>query len=390
MANLLDYLVWRGDLTFSERPLNEVDSLIFSELSYIEMSDIVPGPETGEFVPLSQLAQTYSSLERKQDDLFYNDPTPLLTAAAGSPRFRDLRLGRYVNHIDPACQVQFSAFCALLPGDRVYVAYRGTDNSVVGWREDFNFSFSEETEGQREAVAYLEAAAAALPGELYIGGHSKGGNLAVYAASFADPALRERMLRVFSHDGPGFMEKVALSEAYQSLLPRVELYIPETSVVGILLDNQGDRVILRSSAMGVMQHDPMTWQVRGTSFEQVDAQSPASAFLDNTLKTWLSGLSPEQRQTFVTTLFDAMDASGARTLSDLSADSYSAILKKVFEMAPEKRGEIFGILKKLTSASHDTFWKEAKASLTQKLEQAAGVLRRQKESVKSQIVKPES
>ncbi len=390
MANLLDYLDWRGDLSFEERPLNEVDSLIFCELSYIDMSDIVPGPDSRDSVTLFDLSEAYSAMGRKQEDLFRNNPVPLLSAAAKSPRFRDLRLSRYINHIDSESQVQFSAFCAQLPGEKAYVAYRGTDNSVTGWREDFNFSFSEETEGQREAVDYLEQAAAVLPGDLYVGGHSKGGNLAIYAAAFCDPALRERIPRVFSHDGPGFMEKLALSEEYRSLLPRVELYIPETSVVGILLDNQGDRVILKSSAMGVSQHDPMTWQVRGVSFEQVDSQSAASAVMDKALRTWLADLGPEQRRLFVDTLFDAMDQSGARTLSDLSADSYSAILRTMFEMEPERRSEIFSMLKKLASATHDAFWQESKASMVQRFEKAIARLRRQKEDhVKAMPAKSE-
>ncbi len=379
MANMLDYLDWRGDLTFSERPLNEVDSLIFCELSYIEMDGIVPSPESGEFISLSRLSEAYAAREKKQEDLFFNDPAPLLMAASRSPRFRDLQLGRYVNHVDPDSQVQFSAYVIRLPDECLYVAYRGTDNSVVGWREDFNFAFSEETEGQREATEYLEEAARLLPGRIYVGGHSKGGNLAVYAAAFSDPALRERLLRIFSHDGPGFMEKVVNSEAYRSLQNRVELYLPETSVVGILLDNRGRRTVLRSSGTGVMQHDPMTWQVRGTAFEQVDGQSSASVFMDKTLHKWLSGLEPEQRRVFVTTLFDAMDQSGAKTLTEMGADSYGAILRTMLELEPEKRSEIFSALKKLSSASHDVFWTEAKTRLQLSLNRATARLRRQKE-----------
>ncbi len=383
MANLIDYLDWRGDLSFEERPLNEVDSLIFCELSYIDMSDIVPGPESGEAITLGSLADSYVSLGRKQADLFHNNPEPLLIAAGKSPRFRELSLSRYVNHIDPEKQVQFSAYCVSLPGDKIYIAYRGTDNSVVGWREDFNFSFSEETEGQREAREYLEASATALSGDMYIGGHSKGGNLAVYAAAFSSPTLRRRMLQVFSHDGPGFMEKVTGSEAYQSLLPHVSLFLPETSVVGILLDNQGKRTIIKSDGTGVMQHDPMTWQVRGTAFEQVDSNSAASAFMDKTLHKWLTDLDPDLRETFVTTLFDAMDQSGAQTLNDLGPNSLSSILRTMFEAEPDRRNEIIFVLKKLSSAGHDVFWSEARAAMTQRLEQAMAKLRRPKEEEKA-------
>ncbi len=372
MANPLDYLTWRGDIRFTERSLNEVDSLIFSELAYLDLSLVLPAD--GSFLPLQSVAKAYAEMNPEQQDLFFNDPTPLLDAAGRSTRFGEVEVGRYINHLDTREEIQFCAMCWKLPGGNFYVSYRGTDNSIVGWREDFALSFSEEIPGQREAVAYLEETAAALPGNLYIGGHSKGGNLAFYSGAFCDPALRDRIIHVFSHDGPGFLDPVIHSDAFQSMLPRFSLSIPESSVVGILLNNQEDRKIVKSSASGLMQHNPMTWQVLGTDFEPADGQSAFSVFLDKTLRTWLAGLDGETRRSFVTTLFDAMDASGARTLTNNGfrmRDAYSVLLRTMFEMEPERRGEIFSVLKKLTSASHDVFWSEAKASLTLSLEKAS-------------------
>ncbi len=372
MANMLDYLTWRGDLRFTERPLNEVDSLVFSELSYLDLGPLLPAD--GSFLPLHAVAEAYARREEAQQDLFFNDPTPLLKAAGESPRFREVGVGRFINHVDSEEAVQFCAMCWQLPGGALYISCRGTDNSIVGWREDFSLSFSEEIPGQREAVAYLEDTAAALPGEMYIGGHSKGGNLAFFAAAFCDRSLRSRILRVFSHDGPGFLDRVVRSEAFQSMLPRFSLSIPESSVVGILLNNQEDRKIVKSSAGGIMQHNPMTWQVLGTGFEPADGQSNLSVFMDKTLRVWLSGLDEETRRSFVTTLFDVLDASGARTLTSngiLRRDSYSILLRTMFEMEPERRGELFSVLRKLTSASHDVFWSEAKASLAVSLEKAS-------------------
>lgn len=383
MANALDYLSWRGDLLFTERPLNQVDNLILCELSYIDMSGIVPSPDDGGSVSLRELSETYSRLDRKQDDLFYNDPVPLLKAAGESPRFSSVEVGRYVNHIDASSQVQFSAVCFRLPDNSVYAAFRGTDNSVVGWREDFNFSFSEQTAGQREAVSYLESAAAALPGPLYVGGHSKGGNLAVYAAAFCDPSLRPRFRRIFSNDGPGFMESIAESENYQSVLPLVDLFLPESSIVGILLDNRGRRSVIRSSASGVMQHGLLSWQVVGTRFEEADSQSPASVFVDKTLRAWLSSLEPEQRRNVVSALFDALDASGAQTLFDVGAclrDSYSAVLKTLFE-DPRRRREIFTALKKLSSAGHEVMTSGIKADLSARFSQVTAKLTKPKDTV---------
>lgn len=373
MANLLDYLTWRGDLSFRERPLNEVDNLIFSELAYVDMSHIVPSPALGGFVSVRELAHTYVRLGRKQDDLFFNDPVPLLLAAGESARFGEVRVGRYVNHIDSERQVQFSAMVFLLPEETVYVAYRGTDNSVVGWREDFNFSFGE-TEGQKESVAYLLSAADALPGPLIIGGHSKGGNLAVYAAAFSGEAIRPRIRHVYTNDGPGFVKALIAREEYQSLLDRMDLIVPETSVVGILLSHLERKKVIKSDASGVMQHNPMSWQVLGAAFEEVDSQSSASVFMDRALQEWLSDLDEEQRKAFVDALFDAMDASGAKTLFDLSAnwrDSYSALLRSLFELEPERRGEMMGMIKKLASAGQSVFLSDARAAIREKLDQAA-------------------
>ena len=206
MANILDYLTWRGDLRFHERPFNEVDNLIFSELAYADWGGIVP--EDGTRVPLAEACQHYVNDGRDQSYLA-NDPRPLAEALLQSERFRDVEMSRYVSKTDTEQQLQFAAVTFHLEDGSLYVAFRGTDNSIVGWREDFNMSFLSHTPGQAEAAAYLDRAAAENDGPILVGGHSKGGNFAVYAAAFCESTPPERIRRVYSNDGPGFNRAVA-------------------------------------------------------------------------------------------------------------------------------------------------------------------------------------
>ena len=371
MANMLDYLAWRGDIALTERPFNEVDNLILSELAYARFEDIVPGPEAGGEVTLARAAARYRELG--YTSALINDPGALLAAAGESARFSAVRLSRYVNRIDPARAVQFSAVCFALPDGTLYVAYRGTDDTLVGWREDFNFAFTR-TIGQAEAAEYLNRAAAGFGGPLRVGGHSKGGNLAAYAASFCAEDVKARILNVYSNDGPGFNQSVARSAEYGAMLDRISLIIPESSLVGVLLDNRAKRRVVKSSASGVLQHNPLTWQVRGTAFEGVDGQSAASLFMDETLGRWLDGLSDEQRRNLVSAIFDSMDASGAVTLAEMNEnkwDSYGAILKAAGEIDPAVRKDVLNTLGKLANAGRDVFLEDARASLERWLDQTA-------------------
>ena len=226
--NMLDYIDWRGDLTFAQSGFGEVDNLIFSTLVYLKMDGLLPENGAGALT-LAALLERYTAAGYDQS-YSVNNPLPLLRKAAGSPRFRDVFVTDYVNKIDEAQQLQFAAATFLLPGD---LAFRGTDNTLVGWREDCNFSFLTETPGQTEAVAYVQRAAGRTNGNLLVGGHSKGGNFAVYAAAFCDTATQSRIALVYSNDGPGFNSAIADSKPNLAVLPKGVKIIPESSLVGI-------------------------------------------------------------------------------------------------------------------------------------------------------------
>ena len=350
--NILDYIDWRGDITFRQKGLNEVDNLIFSVLAYLRMDGLVP--EDG--VTIDGLYERCTDVGLQSTGLL-NDPLPLIAKAAVCERFRDVVVKAYVNMVDAEKQIQFSAVTFVYDKHKAYIAFRGTDNTIVGWREDLNLSFLSETPGQYEAAAYLNRAAEGFDGDLYVGGHSKGGNFAVYAAAFCDPAAREKIVKVYTNDGPGFNQSVASSENYVAVVDRVEKIIPESSLVGVLLSSQANRKVIRSSAKRAMQHEPFSWQVIGDHFEEVEMRSDSSVFLDGMLNSWAASLSDTDLRMLADTVFGVLEATGATTLSEIKANkasTYPAILKAVAQMDSDAKSEMLEMLKKLLISGKDT------------------------------------
>ena len=207
MANILEYLDWRGDLTLSERPFNEVDNLILAEICYLDFSGFVPAGFQTQQVTLQAAASAYFAAHPETNmGVLVPDQIPVLVEhAAKTARFGDIRLLGYVNRIDEETQTQFSALTMLLPDGSAYVAFRGTDDTIVGWKEDFNMAFTPEIPAQKYAAEYLRQVSGTLPFRpLLVGGHSKGGNLAVYASVFCGQEVQKRILAVYNNDGPGF------------------------------------------------------------------------------------------------------------------------------------------------------------------------------------------
>lgn len=337
--NILDYLDWRGDLLLNERPFNEIDNLILSSLAYLDLDGIVNNDDGTSDFPA--ILEKYNELGRDQSYLV-NDPRPLLEKVVQTDRFRSVRVGRYVNQIDPEAEVQFAAMTFYLDDGTDYVAFRGTDNTIVGWREDFNFALLEETPGQSESVDYLNAVAASTDCPLRVGGHSKGGNFAVYASLFCDRSVKDRILTVYSNDGPGFMHSIAESDEYREMMPKIRKIIPENSLIGILLTGYEKKHVIKSSAKGIMQHNPFTWDTLKARFDPADERSPVSLFMDETLSRWIDGLSYEEKSSLISAIFDSLDASGETTVNALG------------ENLAGVSGAIIGALKEMSKETSDT------------------------------------
>jgi len=329
MANIMDYLAWRGDIALDYSPFNDVDSLILASLSYLTY------PEEAGL--LRDLALTVPPVDKTQF-AFVHEIRAMLSAAAMTERFAGIGMRHPVAVTDQDRDMQFAAVTFDLPDGTHYVAFRGTDSTIVGWREDFNMAFESPVPAQSAAVKYLNEAAALIDGPLILGGHSKGGNLAVYAAAHADPMTQSRIRAVYSFDGPGLDDATMASEGYANIARRIRSFVPQHSVVGLLLTYHPEYTVVKSDGVGLLQHDSFTWQVLGTSFIPVTEVDVSSQLVDQTVHAWLSQVSPEKRRIFVNTIFDVLEASGANTVKELVRNIPSrlpAVLKALQQVDAE-------------------------------------------------------
>ncbi|MDO5402563.1 MAG: DUF2974 domain-containing protein [Eubacteriales bacterium] len=355
MANIEDYLLWRGDLTFEQSPFNDVDNLILSQLAYVDWKGVIPSAGTKGGISLCSAAEIFFELnneeELKKVKSFIAEVPFFMRNAAKTKRFKNIWLSEYVEHIDEEAQKQFAAFHAKLGDGSVYIAFKGTDDTIVGWKEDFNMSFIMPVPAQLEAVEYVNRTVRFRSGKVRLGGHSKGGNLAVYAAVKALPGVKKKIIDIYNNDGPGFDKVMINSPEYQQMRPRIKSIVPESSVVGMLLEHDEEYTVVRSENKGIMQHDAMSWQVIGTAFERVKCVSDRSRRLNEALSSWINGLKKEDRAAFVESLFSLITASGAQNLSDLNTDffrSANAALKAYSQMDKQTKAMLRKMLASLT------------------------------------------
>ncbi|MED9959534.1 MAG: Mbeg1-like protein [Christensenellales bacterium] len=319
MANMLDYLAWRGDLPVDRDPLNENDRLIFSQLAYVAFDRLVPSGY-GDSVALGEAASRLLAMDPEaetihQTSYLWEGNKRLLTALSVSARFAPMRLSGYVSEISQEHQKQFAAL-TIQPGDgSVQVAFRGTDDTLVGWKEDLNMVFDAPVPAQREAVSYL-CGAAALPGPLYVCGHSKGGNLAVYAAAHCPQSVQARIVQIINHDGPGMDEQTVASEGYARIRPRLSTYLPSFSIVGMMLEHEDTYTVVQSENKSVLQHDALSWQMMGARMLRVEQPSEASLDASRVLRAWIASLPREEQRLFADAVYEMATAAHARTLSD--------------------------------------------------------------------------
>ena len=221
MANVFDYLKWRGDLNLEKSSFNEIDNLILSRFSYFPFDNII---KEDEVVTIKELSERFEK----------TDINMLAT--------------KYINKIETEQEKQFSAITVLMPDDTIYVSFRGTDNTIVGWKEDFNMSFKSHIASQISANEYLENIAEEFPKKkIRVGGHSKGGNIAIYASAFAKQEAKDRIINVYNNDGPGFCEDVIKTVEYQEIMPKTHTYIPQSSIIGRLMNHKEEYTIVEST-----------------------------------------------------------------------------------------------------------------------------------------------
>ena len=328
MGNIVDDIRANED-TFADRPFNEVDSLALAQLSYARMPVNVPRLDAeATDVDLAMVGVRDLLRVECYDDMFGKVWSPsmnvdLLRAMCESPRWRDLRVGGYVDEFDPETTKQFSA-CVFDVGDgSSYVAFRGTDSTIVGWKEDFAMAFRRPVAAQESAARYLADIAGRRDGPLMVGGHSKGGNLAVYAAANAPAAVQERLIAVFCHDGPGFDADFFDTPGYARVAPLVDKSVPESSIVGMLFEMrehvEDGYTIVSSDGASIMQHFALNWQVERGEFVHAGGLSASSRYLARTINGWMAKFDDEHRRRFIEDLFAVLEAGGYDTFGELTS-----------------------------------------------------------------------
>lgn len=347
--NFMTYLKWRGDLSVKTHPFNEIDALILSELVYIHFDGIVPGVDSEKGITIREANKKYKkSTEREM--IFYKQKEELFDLLATCPRFSEMTLCNYVNTYCAEEQQQFAAMHVNVTPYLTYVAFRGTDSTVAGWREDFNMSFMMPVPAQQSAVDYVEQTVKGLFKKYWFGGHSKGGNLAVYSAVFCNPKIQKKLVKVNSFDGPGFNRKMLDDPGYRAVEDKISAFVPEGSIVGMLMEHQEDYKVVDSMEIGLLQHEGFTWAVDRDNFVLVDEVDVFSKKLSVTLKNWLSEMTTEERKALVDGFFDVFTEAGIEDfteIADIDVRMAGHLLKAVAKVPHENRERIGKLVKLL-------------------------------------------
>ena len=361
MGNITDDIRQHFD-TFAELPFTEADSLALSQLAYARMPDNVPryheNAETADgmiaTVPIHDLlrAECY-------DDMFGKVWSPsmnvdLLRAMSESPRWRNLRVGAYVDEFDAATTKQFSACVFELGNGTLYVAFRGTDSSIIGWNEDMNMNYMPKVYGQDVAANYLKEIAAKYPDDkIYLAGHSKGGNYAEYALSVAEPALQDRVIKAFSFDGPGFFHQVWRSPGFVRALPKMKTYLPEASIIGTMLDHPERVIIVKSNAPMIQQHDPRRWSVGRDSFVLAEGLTSGSRSLKHSLIDFNHTIPDKQRGELWDTLFQTFNELNITDVFQITANKLLGTVRfsrVIMALTPETRKYVLHMIGEILNA----------------------------------------
>lgn len=340
-ANILTYCQWRDDLTMQQSPFCHVDNLIFCCLSYLNWDGIAEGFTAAESISLRDAARLWEHRPTAEQKVRVETDRDLLRQTAASRRFGEVRLFRYAEQFSETQQQQFSATAFLLDSDTVYVAFRGTDNTLTGWREDFNLSFLPYVPSQAAAAAYLRGILSLGFSNVYVGGHSKGGNLAVYAAVQMQSEDFSRIRAVYNNDGPGFVTDLFAEPQFQQLQERVYTFVPQASVVGMLLEHDEEYQVVYSTQKGFLQHDPYSWCVIRNDWYYSEDTTNTSKLLDSSLRQWILGMKPEEREKLTDAIFHILQSeTNAHTIQDLiggGAGTLSGVLRAWTDMQPETR-----------------------------------------------------
>lgn len=301
MENFLDYLN-KNQSSFKEDPLNEVDSLILAYLSYLHY------PKYKLRIKDLDISKTTKEKNNKE----------FIKRVKESKRYQNIELCFYKEETNDLIEKQFSSVTFLLPDDTMYLSFRGTDSTLTGWKEDFNMAFMLPVPSQKEALDYTNKITKLIPKKFYLGGHSKGGNLAVYAGCNLNNELEKRLIKIYSHDGPGFLKEFLTTSNYQQVKSKITKIVPSSSIIGMLLYTNEKYKIIKSSEKGILEHDPFSWLVNDKSFITIKKLTDGTIYTNKVINDFISSLSKKEREIFIDSLFTVLKATNLTTLDQIS------------------------------------------------------------------------
>ena len=330
--NLFEYLDYRGKESFAKVAFNEVDNLILSEICYLDNEHLVSDFPTDRIDALGEVVGRFFFLHKKEEvklGLIIPKEIVDLTEKVGSlPRYRNIGVSNYVSRIENGDNFkQFSAITFFIGEDLMYIALRGTDDTLAGWHENFHLMNTMHVPAALDAVSYVDKVASLFPDRrIIVGGHSKGGYLATYSAVYCDPEVQDRIIRVYNNDGPGYDKNAIDRGRLDKVLSRMVSIIPSRSVVGLLFDYEAERVVVSSTYKGLYQHDGLSWQVDGDKFLRVDAIEDDALVAMKQSAEFINSLTSDQKVEFVKDIEEFIRSTNKRTLLDVSSNFIKVLL----------------------------------------------------------------
>ena len=343
MGNLITYVQQYGAQTFEDKSLTDIDVLVLTEIAYLSFDEIVPSSfEVKAAISLNQLGKEFEKIKDKEHEknpfMITTERIQLLELVSNSLRFKDIKVFGFMNDIDDDLTKQFAAVCYQWEEDNRWIIFRGTDESLTGWKEDFMMTYSDLIPAQIDAIEYLKKQAETFSGTLNVSGHSKGGNLSLYASAMQEEAVQNRIERIYCWDAPGVHRSILNTEGYQRVVSKAKRYIPQDSIVGLMLESQVPYHIIESQGSGISQHSALMWNIEEDHFVERTELTRNSQLTDQTFKQWTESVADEDLKLFFDTFFELFFEMGVETVNDVYYN-FRMYMQKFFEKAYQMDAE---------------------------------------------------
>ena len=365
MGNLITYVQQYGAQTFEDKSLTDIDVLVLTEIAYLPFDEIVPKSfDITEAISLEQLGKEFETIKEKEHEnnpfMITSERIELLEVVSKSQRYKEIKVFGFMNDIDDERTKQFAAVCYQWEEENRWIIFRGTDESLTGWKEDFMMTYSDLIPAQTDAIEYLRKQAATFLGTLNVSGHSKGGNLSLYASAMQEEAIQNRIEQIYCWDAPGVHHSILGTEGYQRVVSKAKRYIPQDSIVGLMLESQVPYHIIESQGSGISQHSALMWNIEEDHFVELTELTKNSQLTDQTFKQWTEVVSDEDLKLFFDTFFELIFEMGVETVNDVYYN-FRMYMQKFFEKAyrmnPEKREVLLRVGHLLFQIRYE-IWKE--------------------------------